>query len=51
MDFCYCRTIRLKQENLSCTNKTNSQEDINLLLTKTTATRSSQETVMASHFS
>ena len=31
--------------------KTNSQEDINLLLTKTTATRTSQEAVMASHFS
>ena len=47
MHFCYRRTIRLKQENLSC-NKIKRQitQDINLLLTKTTAARSSQQAVM-----
>ena len=46
MHFYYRRTIGMKQENFSC-NIT--QEDTNLLLTKTTAARSSQDDEMASH--
>ena len=50
--FCYLRTIRLKQEiSLAMTTQINTQEDINLLLTKTTAARSSQEAVMTSQCS
>ena len=46
------RTIRLKQENFSLEiTRQITQEDINLLLTKTTAARSSQEAVMTSHCS
>ena len=44
----YRRTIRLKQENFSCNNKTNYTRRHNLLLTKTTAVRSCQEAVMTS---
>ena len=52
MHFCYRRKIRLKQENFSAITRQIAQEDINLLLTKTTAAaRSSQEAVMISHCS
>ena len=52
MHFCYRRTIRLKQRKISLAiTRQITQEDINLLLTKTTAARSSQEAVMTSHCS
>ena len=53
MHFCYRRTIRLYQENFSYLAITRqiTQEDINLLLIKTTAARSSQVAVMTSHCS
>ena len=53
MHFCYRRTMRLYQENFSYLAKTRqiTQEDINLLLIKTTAARSSQVAVITSHCS
>ena len=53
MHFCYGQTIRLYQENFSYLAITRqiTPENINLLLIKTTAARSSQVTVMTSHCS
>ena len=53
MHFCYHRTIRLKQRKISLAiTRQITEEDINLLLTKTTAARSSsQEAVITNHCS
>ena len=50
MHFCYRRTITSRKITFAIRQIT-PEEDINLLLTKKTAARSSQEAVMTSHCS
>ena len=50
MHFCYRQTITSRKITLAI-RQISPQEDINLLLTETTAARSSQEAVMTSHCS